>query len=139
MQMMPRRLIRLTLALSAAALVLAACGFATDERLDGRYRLVAVDVNEDMSVCYSLENGSCIGRISETVFAVGWNNSFIVAARHPKNDRSRVEYFYIDRAIDGELVDPSIAVNGPFDSDAFEQEKRRHALPAFRREIASLK
>ena len=119
-------------------IVLAACGFVTDEHIDGPYRLVAIDVNEDMGVCYSV-NRDCVGRIPETVFAVGWNNSFIVAARHPKNDRSRVEYFYIDRAVDGTFVDPSVSVRGPFDSQAFEQEKRRLGLPPFRREIAGLK
>ena len=36
---------------------LASCGFVYDENLTGSYRLVAIDVIEDMSICYSLENG----------------------------------------------------------------------------------
>ena len=94
---------------------------------------------EQMNVCYGLGNGDCVGRIPQTVFAVGWDKSYVVAARHPKNDKSKVEYFYIIRAFDGPYVDPSMAVKGPFDSRSFEQERQRLALPALRRELASLK
>jgi hypothetical protein len=46
-----------------------------------------------VSVCYDLGDRDCIGRISETVFAVGWSSSYLVAARHPYGDKSRIEFF----------------------------------------------
>lgn len=119
--------------------LLAACGFVHDERLDGPYRLVAVDTMSQMAVYYDLGDGNCIGRISETVFAVGWNKSYIVAARHPYSDKSRVEYFYLDRALDGPLVDPTVTVKGPFNSEALEQERQRLGLPTLSLELVSLK
>ena len=123
----------------AATALLAGCGFVHNERLDGPYRLNAIDAGSEMSVCYDLGDGNCIGRISETVFAVGWNSSYLVAARHPHNDKSKVEYFYLVRALDGPLVDPSVTVRGPFDLSSFEQERQRLGLPSLTRELASLK
>jgi hypothetical protein len=69
----------------------AACdfGFVHDERLDGPYRLVAVDLTSRMGIFFDLGHGDAIGRISETVFAVGWNNSYVVAARHPATTNQR--------------------------------------------------
>ena len=48
---------RIPLRLRIAALVLlavAGCGFEHDEAIDGPYRLVATDVDEQMAVCYTL-------------------------------------------------------------------------------------
>lgn len=107
---------------------------AYDERIDGPYRLVATDVMEDMSVCYDLGTGSCVGRVNETVFAVGWNFEYIVAARHPREfahelDKSETEYFYVIRALDGAAVAPSAAVRGPFAAADFQAEQQRLGLP----------
>ena len=125
---------------SVAALLaaLTACGFVHDERIDGPYRLSAIDVDEEMSVCYDLGD-ACVGRIPGTVFAVGSNAAYVVAARHPANDRSRTEYYYLIRELDGPLVDPSVTVRGPFDLKAFQAEAERLGLPAFERELSALK
>ena len=122
-----------------ACLSLSACGFVRDKHIDGPYRLVAIDVDEQSSICYALKGGDCVGRIEETVFAVGFDASYIVAARHPSNDRSKTEYYYLIRALDGPLADPSVTVRGPFDAVAFDGERARLTLPKFTYEIASLK
>lgn len=112
-------------------------------RIDGPYRLDIVDVTEDANVCYELESGDCVGRIPPTVFAVGYDANFIVAARHPHRfgdrslDRSQTEYFYIVRSLDGPTSGNS--VRGPFDLNTFERHRRTLRLPAFDREIFSLK
>ena len=37
-------------------------GFVWDEVLDGPYRLVAIDISEDMSLCRSVDtSGTCVG------------------------------------------------------------------------------
>jgi hypothetical protein len=119
-------------------MVLTGCGFVHDQTIDGPYRLVAIDVNEQMNVCYSIQD-SCIGRIGETVFAVGHDASYIVAARHPSNNRKVTEYFYLIRSLDGPIVDPSASVQGPYDAVKFEAERVRLRLPAFDTNIASLR
>lgn len=134
----------LRILLGLAALV-AGCGPGSSEPIDGPYRLSSADIDWDTMLCYDLGGGGCAGRVAETVFAVGFDESYIVAARHPHSfsdkslDRSVTEYFYVIRAADGPNADPERVVRGPFTAEAFEQERRRLNLPPFSREIASLK
>jgi hypothetical protein len=111
-------------------LALAGCGFAHDEPVAGPYRLVAVDSGEQMSLCYSLDE-NCVGRVGPTVFEAGANDAYVVAARHPGNDKRRAEYFYLIRELDGPDADPSIAVRGPFDEATYRQQEARLGLPSF--------
>jgi hypothetical protein len=120
------------------AVTVAACGFVHDQTIDGPYRLVAIDVEEQMDVCYSIQD-ACVGRIGETVFAVGHDASYIVAARHPANNRKVTEYFYLVRSMDGPIVDPSASVRGPFDAGKFDAERVRLRLPSFDTNMASLR
>jgi hypothetical protein len=119
--------------------MLAGChGMAHDEQIDGPYWLTAIDTLEEMHVSYDMGGGSSIGRIPATVFAAGFDDQYIVAAQHPGNDRSKTEYYYLVRALDGRLVDPSVTVRGPFDQAAFAQETARLNLPPLTIEIAAL-
>ena len=73
----------------ASVLCLAGCGggFVRDEVLVGPYRLVAVDLPEDMMLCRSLaKDGTCVGDglPAPTVFQVGYNDKYLAAARHPR-------------------------------------------------------
>jgi hypothetical protein len=126
---------------SGVVLVLgfAGCGFVHDEKITGPYRLVAIDVSEQMSVCYTLKKGDCIGRIPETVFSVGWNDRFIVAKQHPSNNRSVTNYFILEMARDSKLADPSASVTGPLAATAFEERMASLALPPFTKTIEALK
>ncbi len=91
-----------------------------------------------MRVCYKIPDG-CLGRISETVYAVGDDALYVVAARHPISNRKATEYFYLVRVLDGPSVDPSATVHGPFDAATFDAERVCMHLPVFDREIGSLK
>ena len=115
------------------------CGFVHDEKITGPYRLVAIDISEQMSVCYTLEKSDCIGRIPETVFSVGWNDRFIVAKQHPSNNRSVTNYFILELARDGKLADPSASVTGPLSATAFEGKVASLGLPPFTKTIEALK
>ncbi len=78
-----------------------ACGFAHVEELVKNYFLIAIDTHEDMSLSYSLKDqGSFIAIVPGTVFAVGYNDQFIVVKQHPREfpkapDRSTTNYFII--------------------------------------------
>jgi hypothetical protein len=127
------------LALFATCLLAGCHGVAHDEQIDGPYHLLALDVDEEMHVAYDFGDGTSIGRIPATVFAAGSDSQYVVAARHPDNDRSTTEYYYLVRALDGPLVDPSVTVRGPLDLSTFQSESERLGLPPMTLEIDSLK
>jgi hypothetical protein len=124
--------------LSLVSAILSGCGFAHDERLTGDYRLIAVDSVEEMSVCRRLPDGNAIGRIGETVFAVGWNDQYIVAKQHPAKNRNVTNYYFLDISRDSTYADPSQSVTGPLTEAVFNQRKAELKLPDFRRTIKQL-
>jgi hypothetical protein len=112
------------------------------EVLDGPYRLVAEDRTEDMSVCYQTAPKICVSRVDGSVFKVGFNKDYVIAARHPPDgpgvwasaDRSKTDYFFIVRAIDGPEEGPA-AIRGPMSAAQFEGERANYALPQFSRTL----
>ena len=131
----------------ASLLFVAGCGFVTDEVLDGPYRLVAVDIREDMMLCRSIgTTGDCSGDglPGPTVFQAGANSQYIVLARHPSRgneaaDRSVTEFYYILRQADERNALKPVSVKGPFNELEYQQEKRRLQLPEFSRAFADPK
>lgn len=115
--------------LLGAALTVGSCGFVHDETLDGPYRLVAVDVFEQMAICHELEGGNCVGRIPPTVVQSGFDERYIVGASQDEEGDRPLAYYYIIRATDGPNVDPSISVRGPFTAAEFASESSRLRLP----------
>ena len=124
----------------ASLFCVAGCGFQDfvhDEVLDGPYRLVAVDVSEDMSLCRSVGR-DCVGDglPGPTLFQAGANSQYIVFARHPRRgftvpDRSVTEFYYILRQ--------SGLVKGPLNQLEYQQENIRLHLPEFSRVFSNLK
>jgi hypothetical protein len=127
-----------TRAIFLAALLISSCGFVHDEQIDGPYRLVAIDVDEEMDVCYEVQD-ACVGRIPATVYEVGSDAKYIVAARHPSHDRATSEYYYLIRAFDSPNAEPGASVRGPFDSVAFDAERAKLNLPPLTRVVSSVK
>jgi hypothetical protein len=63
---------------------------AYNKEIDDPYYLIAIDTLSQMSLYYSLPNGNFVGRIDETVFAVGVNEKFIVVQRYPNHDYTNI-------------------------------------------------
>jgi hypothetical protein len=123
---------------------LAGCGFVHDEVVDGPYRLVAVDVFEDMMLCRSFgARADCAGEVGATVYQAGANSQYIVAARHPRQfpdhaNRSISEFYYIVRqANEGDAA--RVELHGPFGELEYQQKKGRLKLPEFTRVFDDLK
>ena len=131
--------LRRHLVTSALAICLVGCGFVHDEHLIGPYRLVAVDSFADMGICYELASGDCAGRITETVFAAGWDTRYVVAKRHPQDNRAKTDYFILEIARDSQLADPRDSVTGPLTAAEFAEKRALLKLPEFTRTIESLK
>ena len=121
-----------------SVLLVSGCGFVHDEHITGPYRLIAVDVDDQMSISYDLEDGSAAGRIDETVFAFGFDGRFIVAKQHPNGDRSVTNFFYLDMTKDSKYAKPSDSVTGPLTERQFESEAERLNLPKFSRTLTAL-
>jgi hypothetical protein len=118
--------------------VLCGCGFVHDERVTRDYRLIAVDVFDQMTLSRRLPDGNAISRINETVFAVGWNDRYVVAKQHPAKNRKVTHYYYLDMSRDSIYADPSQSVTGPLTETEFKQHQADLKLPAFRRTIKQL-
>jgi hypothetical protein len=127
------------LALLAAAawvvLSLAGCSPAfsnvIDEHLIGPYELVAVDDEEQLCVGYRNDAGGGTNRIDAVVIDVGWNESYIVAARRPVGQPGgELSYYYLDIAKDTP-ISAYDAVTGPLTEAEFEAAKTALDLPEF--------
>src|SRR5262249_21254978 len=76
-------------------------GFVHKQRLSGNVGLVAIDEQKQMRVSSFPEGDGSVypTLIPETVFAVGWDESHVIAKRHPRDetsgaiDRTVTEYY----------------------------------------------
>jgi hypothetical protein len=102
-------------------------GWEYKKKLTGDYALLAVDVREQMNISKMLPGGDAVGVVRATVFAVGWNDDFIIAQQHPPNsdisNGPRVTNFYILRTSDEELW-------GPLTADQFRMERANQGVPS---------
>jgi hypothetical protein len=127
---------RIVLALVGAAAIVCLMVFAVasgvhgweyEKRLTGDYSIIAVNDRRDMNVSKMLPSGDAVGVIPKTVFAVGWNDDFIIAKRHappghPSSLIGHATLFHILRVSDG-------ATWGPFSQEQFEAERVKLGLP----------
>jgi hypothetical protein len=104
----------------------------------GPYRLVATDIDDDMAICWSTPGGGCLvdGLPGPTVFAVGFDDKYLVAAVHPSDfdappNRSIIHYYYVIRSPEEIKNFPSNGIRGPFNEVDFFVEKGRLHLPEF--------
>lgn len=77
-------------------LVLSGClsDYNYNQEITKGYSLGAMDEKENMSL-YVSNDGYDVGIVSETVFAVGYNDSFIIVKQHPNNNRSITNHYII--------------------------------------------
>lgn len=121
---------------TAALAVLAAAGckpgalYFHDEPIDGPYRLRAYVDRTEMHICYQQRSGACDIRIPGRVFAIAFDDDFVVAAVHPLGDESKKVFYYIVRDFDGPRADVKRAVRGEFSNDQFVAEMKNHEVPA---------
>ena len=67
-------------------LIFTGCGSAIKKRVVGKYYLIATDVDKDLSLCYHEDSygGNYSDVIKATVFAVGYNEKYIIVKHHPR-------------------------------------------------------
>ncbi len=94
-------------------------GFAYEKRLVVNIGLAAVDTRKQMAVVEFNASGA-EGLIPPTVFTVGWNESHIIAKRHPPDasgeiDKAKTQY-YIVTVRDHKVY-------GPFDEAGYRSQR----------------
>jgi hypothetical protein len=125
-----------------------ASGFVHDETLVGPYRLVAVDSDDQMMICWTVPNthGDCLGDDlpANTVYAAGFDKRYVVAAGHPPvfgkpRDKSVTYYYYVVRSPDEWNKFPYGRIKGPLNKAQFETDKAALHLPEFSRVFDDLR
>ena len=117
---------------------LVGCGYVSDAKVDGPYRVVAVDDPAMKTLCRRMDDGGgCVGLVDHVVVAVGFDQTYLVAARlpfddvapfdgKPDNPDQPIQYFYVVRSSAGSTQD---VVKGPFDEAAYKVQRDRLNLP----------
>ena len=86
----------LKLALIFLLFIFNGCSGVSEDKVVGRYYLVAVDyVKEGTSLNFQLDNNSSYGVVNETVFAVGYNDKYIIVKQHPANNKAITNYYIV--------------------------------------------
>jgi hypothetical protein len=134
-----RRSITKTLA-CVVVCALSGCGLFDSgvEWRDGPYELLWIDVSYQTSLNFDLgRNGSSIGLVDWTVFAVGSNDRYIVVKQHPQGNKAVTSYFIVDKS-EVRPMDPTRAVLGPLTQAEFSVKARSLNLPQFTKVLSSL-
>lgn len=128
--------------LLVSLLFISGCGGVSEYKVVGRYYLVAVDyVKEGTSLNFQLDDNSSYGVVKETVFAVGFNESYIIAKQHPSNNRAITNYFIVPIYTENTLWAEK-GVIGPLTLEQFNEKRKELNIPdevTFTKEIEDLK
>ena len=99
---------------SFLACMLTSCGgFVYKKEIANGYYLIAIDSDEQMALGRKSDS-SYITVIPETIFAIGWDESFIIAKQHPRTSSFPQGYkvnkdetfFYLLRIKDDQVFGP---------------------------------
>jgi hypothetical protein len=122
------------------ASVLTSCGLVDSgvEWRGGRYALLWIDTAENISICRELGEGSWVGVVDSTVFAVGWDGRYLVAKQHPDNDRGITNYFIVDAGRAPGAANLTEIVTGPLTASEFQLKNIELHLPKFSKVLSSL-
>ncbi len=112
------------------ATLLFSCNGLKNEHITERYYLVAVDSREDMSLGYSVNNNnsSFVDVVGETVFAVGYNDKYIILKQHPANNRNTTKY-YIVPIYKSFNYSPENGVIGALTIEQFNEKRKELHIP----------
>ena len=113
--------------LSLVVVLALACIFDSEEHaLDDTYYVGSIDLVDSMSLYHRVNSQAGIRRVGPTVFAAGFDSQFVIVKRHPSGDRSKIEYFLLDRIKDDSPTrDPATSVSGPFTEHEFAAARAR--------------
>ena len=107
-----------------------ACGLIIKENFFGNYFLTAPDTEEQLALSYHDINDkdNYPTLIEETVFAVGYNETYIIVQQHPGRNK-RVTNFYILPIKKGMDWKTKNGLIGPMTLEQFNEKRRTLNIP----------
>jgi hypothetical protein len=105
-------------------------GLVIKENIFGNYYLIAADANEDLTLSYHDSSDGAIygGIIEPTVFAIGFNENYIIAKQHPRTfpnpPDKNITNFYILPIKKGFNWRTKNGLLGPLTSNQFSQKRK---------------
>jgi hypothetical protein len=92
--------------------------------ITGDYFLIAADVEEQLTLSCQLTSGSTYSHIIEsTVFAIGYDENYIIAKQHPKDLIDITNYFILPiKNVAVDTVEKGLI--GPLTLQEFEQKRK---------------
>ena len=111
-------------------LILTSCGeFAIEEQVVGNYYLIATDVGDDCGLSYKGFDENSYGVIiSATVFAIGYNERYLIAKQHPRNFPARpdkgITNYYILPMMEGFDYRTKNGLMGPMIELEFKKKRK---------------
>jgi hypothetical protein len=107
------------------------------------YRLVWIDAPAETSLVCKASDGTSLHLVGPTVFSIGADQKYIVAAQHPAVgfgfDRSVTRYFIVERIQRSGYADREKGVRGPLSKEEFERLTTTLSLPKFSKTFDDLK
>ena len=113
---------------AALSIFLCSCGPEPKWKSDG-YEVRWIDA--DLVLWLDLGDGNAIGRVMHKVSAVGDDDTWVVAERHPDGDETKTEYYYFAKALDHRHKNADEIAKGPFTKLEFDKIKKDLDLPDF--------
>jgi len=116
-------------------------GFAYEEQIQDYYYFIAVDDEKYMCIAYN-NGGGAFNVISSTVFAVGYNENFIIAKRHPSQSFEPINKTITNYYIISIKNNPNNEAIGPLTLEQFYEKRKELNVPdsiKFTKEFKKLK
>lgn len=108
-------------------------GFTVKEELPGGYVLLHDNESYGLSISYSLGNGNYIDLISNSVFELGYNETYIIAKQYPVEfssmpDKTITNYFIVPLK-DKVHNSPDENKIGPLSIEEFKLKRKALGIP----------
>jgi hypothetical protein len=109
----------------------------SEEHLTGNYYLIAMDYSDDnLNISYKLGTDSYVGVVPSTLFAVGYDDEYIIAKRHPRyglygdgSINKKVTHYYIVPLKYKVHNSPDENRIGPLSEEEFQAKRKELNMP----------
>jgi hypothetical protein len=99
-------------AIIIGTVLFSSCGFVYKKHVIGKYYLIGVDTEDDISLSYKLSSGGFVGRVPAKIIAYGYKDSLLVT-KSMEYQNSYPTYYIINMNRDSEYAHEEVFRIGP--------------------------